>query len=106
MTRYRQDRETGKLIEIRKVVGQSHYIRGVFQPYVSTVDGTVIGTRAQLAEHNKRNGVSNDLDHLRQQVSDSRRTKNNETQHERKLMIKDAIEQVSSSGFHRRKRYE
>ena len=102
-TTYRQDRETGKLIEVRKVVGKSHFIRGVFQPYVSPIDGSVIKSRGALAEHNKRHGVSNDLDHLRDQAQKSNsRTRETGTAHERKLAIKDAIERVSSSGFTRR----
>ena len=97
---YRQDAETGKLIEVRKVVGEGHFIRGVFQPYVSPVDGTVIGTRAELADHNRRNDVSNDLDHLHEQTQRSN-NRNYEvgTKHERKLALKDAIERMSSSGF-------
>ena len=102
-TTYRQDRETGKLIEVRKVVGQGHFIRGVFQPYVSPIDGTVIKSRGGLAEHNKRHGVSNDLDHLREQAQKSNEKTPVGTVRERKLAIKDAIDRVSSSGFTRRK---
>ena len=101
---YRQDRETGKLIEVRKVVGQGHFIRGSFQPYVSPIDGSVIKSRGGLAEHNKRHGVSNDLDHLREQAQKSnQRDYEVGSKHERKLAIKDAIERASSSGFTRRK---
>ena len=100
---YRQDRETGKLIEVRKVAGQSHFIRGVFQPYVSPIDGSVIKSRGGLAEHNKRHGVSNDLDHLREQAQKSnQRDFEVGSKHERKLAIKDAIERASSSGVTRR----
>ena len=98
---YRQDRETGKLVEVRKVAGKSHFIRGVFQPYVSPIDGSVIKSRGGLAEHNKRNGVSNDLDHLREQAQ---RRPEGSSKQERKAAIADTIERMSSSGFNRRVR--
>ena len=101
--RWRQDRETGKLIEVGKTVGTGHFIRGAFVPYVSPVDGTVIKTRAGLIDHNKRNGVSNDLDSLREQAQRSNdRDHEVGSKHERKLAIKDAMEQAESSGYHRR----
>jgi hypothetical protein len=34
-------------------------IHGVFEPFVSVVDGTEIATAKQLREHNKRNNVVN-----------------------------------------------
>ena len=102
-TTYRQDRETGKFVEVRKVVGASHFIRGAFQPFVSPVDGSPISTRQQLADHNKKHGMSNDLDHLREQTQKSNEKKPVGTARERKLAIKDAIDRVSSSGFTRRK---
>jgi len=33
------------------------YIRGKFEPFKSTVDGTVIANHRDMMEHNKRNGV-------------------------------------------------
>ena len=100
--RWRQDRETGKLIEVGKTVGTGHFIRGAFVPYVSPVDGTVIRTRSELTDHNKRNGVSNDLDSLREQTQRSNDRTHETGKHERKLAIKDAMERMSSSGYHRR----
>ena len=96
-TTYRQNRETGEFYEVRKVVRAGHYIRGVFDPYVSPIDGTVIKSRGGLAEHNKRHGVTNDLDHLREQSQ----RKPELSKQERKDAIADAMERVSSSGFHR-----
>ena len=101
-TTYRQDRETGKFYEVRKVVRQGHYIRGAFHGFVSPVDGSAITTRGQLADHNRKHGVSNDLDHLREQADRSSNRTEVGTSHERKLAIKDAMERVSSSGFTRR----
>ena len=34
-------------------------IHGVFEPFKSMVDGTIIATNKQLREHNKRNNVVN-----------------------------------------------
>jgi len=33
------------------------FIRGKFEPFRSTVDGTIIANHRDMAEHNKRNGV-------------------------------------------------
>jgi hypothetical protein len=33
------------------------YVRGKFEPFKSTVDGTVIASHRDMQEHNKRNGV-------------------------------------------------
>lgn len=56
-----QDPVTHKMVE----VGTNHQvssrktasIQGDIQPFVSSVDGTVIGSRRTLREHNRRNGV-------------------------------------------------
>jgi hypothetical protein len=60
VARWRQDRVTGKLVPIddeavKRDGGIS--IHGIFQPFVSMVDGTEIATAKQLREHNKRNNV-------------------------------------------------
>lgn len=100
MTIYRQDNETGKLYEVvREAPRHHHFVRGSFQPYLSPVDGTQIHNNGQLAEHNRRNGVTNDLDHLREQSTKKPSAKG--SKHERKLAIKDAMERVSSSGYKR-----
>jgi len=67
MARWRQDRKTGKMIPIDEVAlardlseGKRHAnIHGVFDSFVSSVDGTVIHTARQLREHNIRNNVVN-----------------------------------------------
>jgi len=56
--RYRQDSETGKLVEIYQ--GNRidiHAIGAEFEPFLSPVDGTYIESRQALEEHNKRNHV-------------------------------------------------
>jgi len=104
---WRQDSETGKLVEITVERSSGVFIRGDIQPYVSPIDGSVIGSRSAERQHNARHGVSNDIDSLREKA----RKKNEPQQqtaldvHERKLAIKDAIERVSSSGFSRQTLY-
>lgn len=38
------------------------------EPFKSPIDGSIINTRRQLEAHNRRHGVSNDLDSLREQT--------------------------------------
>ena len=62
MTKYRQDPTTGKLNEVKKTKGpHSHLIIDNFVPFVSPVDRSVVNTRAELLDHNKRHGVTQDL---------------------------------------------
>ena len=60
--RWRQDRETGEMVPIDAAARQSDcgtgiIVRGNFDPFVSTVDGTLISTHRDLEQHNKRNNV-------------------------------------------------
>ena len=108
--RFRQDAKTGKMVEIISTpnAAHHHFVGSSFDGFVSPVDGSAISSRQQLTDHNSKHQVSNDLDHLREQAHRSIAPKK-ETRadvHERKLAIKDAIERVSSSGFHRRRQYE
>jgi hypothetical protein len=65
MARYKQkwNEELGKseFIEVGASPGakSGHYVQGDIQSFVSPVDRSVISDRAQLREHNKRNGVVN-----------------------------------------------
>ena len=55
-----QDPVTGKLIPKDEYYGDNrtaHSVHGDIEPFVSTVDGTVIRSRKDLREHNARNGV-------------------------------------------------
>lgn len=66
---YRQNKDTGKFEEVRRT--QNHKLSSVtddITPYVSPVDGSVISNKRQLESHNKRNGVTNDLDSLREKT--------------------------------------
>lgn len=60
MARWRQDRETGKLVPIdeaaaRKDAGVA--IHGPIESFVSPLDGTVITDRGQLRDHMKQHNV-------------------------------------------------
>lgn len=105
---WRQDRETGEFIEIKRERSTGAFIRDDIQPYVSPIDGTVIGSRSAERQHNSRHGVSNDLESLREKTRqrNAQPVMTERDRHERKLAIKDAIERVSSSGFSRKAQYE
>lgn len=71
-TTYIQDRETGKFITKeafnRKYYSndkamQSAYVQGNFEEFISPVDGSIIGGRAKLREHNKKHGVTDARDY-------------------------------------------
>jgi hypothetical protein len=99
----------GTMVEVEpsKDRPKHHYVQGPMEPFTSPIDGTRIANRQQLAEHNRRHGVSNDLDSIREQAKRAQRKgeETPQTRHERKLAIKDAIERVESSGYHRKKQY-
>jgi len=104
---YRQDAVTGKLIEIIRAKPKSIHSVGVFQELTSPVTGERIANRAQLLDHNKRTGMTNDLDSLREQTRrENERAPDMGSKHERKLAIKDAMEQRRSSGYNRNINYE
>lgn len=105
--RFRQDAVTGKLIEITRTKSKAIHSVGVFQEMISPVTGERIANRAQLLDHNKRTGMTNDLDSLREQTRrENERAPDMGSKHERKLAIKDAIEQRRSSGYNREINYE
>jgi hypothetical protein len=69
-TTYRQDPETKKFIEKSLYIEKygrdpvrSMQVRGDIEPFVSQVDGSIISTRRDLAEHNTRNSVTNTEDY-------------------------------------------
>ena len=60
--KWRQDAKTGEMVPIDQSAAnrdRGFAIHGVFEPFVSVVDGSVISTANQLREHNVRNGVVN-----------------------------------------------
>ena len=73
--------------------------------FISPIDGSHIHNSRELVDHNKKHGVSNDLDSLREQTERAG-NKNHLSRRERKDAINDAMHRVSSSGFSRREQYE
>jgi|TARA_R110000822_G_scaffold47505_1_gene125962 MFS superfamily sulfate permease-like transporter len=78
--------------------------------FVSPIDGTVISSRPLLEEHNRRHGVTNDLDSLREKTANEMARARNispyGTKKQRIEAIRDSIERVSSSGYRREQNYE
>lgn len=106
--RWRQDADTGKLVEILIHTGgpRVHAV-GAFKEIISPITGERIANRAQLRDHERRTGQTNDLDSLRQQTTRELNKKpNTGTKHERKMAIRDSIERASSSGYNRKAQYE
>lgn len=61
--RYRQDPKTLEMVEITNdTPSRGLIIMGDIEPFVSTVDGSVVSGRAALRAHNKRNNVTNPAD--------------------------------------------
>ncbi len=107
--RWRQDLETGELIEItNKRASARVHIHVDNVDFVSPIDGSRIRNNRELVSHNRKHGVTNDLDSLREQTQKARagKSETRETAHERKLAIVDAIERASSSGYHRKVEYD
>lgn len=57
--RYRQDKESGKLIEIPpgQPANLTARVLDDIEPFVSHVDGSVITSRSKLRQHNKQHNV-------------------------------------------------
>lgn len=90
----------------KAVVGtRSAAIHMDLDSFVSPIDGTVISSRPGLVEHNRRHGVTNDLDSLKEKTSREMARAGNikaaGTKKERVAGIRNAIERASSSGYHR-----
>ena len=47
---------------MREISGRSHEIMLEITPFISPVDGSIVSSRRKLAEHNKRNNVTNAAD--------------------------------------------
>ncbi len=60
--KWRQDAKTGEMVPIDQAAANrdgGFAIHGVFEPFKSVVDGSIISTANQLRQHNFRNGVVN-----------------------------------------------
>ena len=99
---YVQD-DTGKFVEKSKTKHRHHFVRGDFGDAISPHDGRPISGNRQLREHEKRTGLTNDLDSLRSQAN---HTTAPPSRREMRDAIADSIDRVSSSGFHREIRYD
>ena len=104
---YVQD-ETGKFVEKPKRKSRLHFVRGDSDSFVSPVNGDIVTGNRQLREHEKRTGMTNDLDSLREQAANSGKTAAPTTRQRRDMRdtIADSMERASSSGFHREVRYD
>lgn len=103
---YRQNTETGKFYEVTRTPRTRQSIIQVSHvDFVSPVDGSHIRNSRELVEHNKRHGVSNDLDSLREQTARAQE-KTPFSRRERRDAIADSIERASSSGYSRRVPYD
>lgn len=88
---------------------EAPYIRGDFKPFVSPVDGSVINTSRDLANHNKRHGVSNDPDSLLEKTTqylDSYGKVDESQKGERIDALVEAYDRASVPGFNRKKEHE
>lgn len=85
-------------------------IRMGIEPFQSPIDGSVISTRAQLAAHNTRHGVTNDLDSLREKTKlhlanqQSHGTSAGDKKERINTLI-EAYDRASASGFGRHRQY-
>jgi len=61
MPRYRQDRSTGELVEIRRASRAPSTAPAIvpdIEPFTSPIDGRTIGSRRDLRVHNEAHGVA------------------------------------------------
>jgi len=80
--KYVQDSKTGILHEVtqrNRAEPRAPYVPKEFQPFQSQVDGSIVSDRKQLADHNRRNGVTNPSDYGSQWFE----RKGKEREHER-----------------------
>ena len=106
MTKYRQDRVTGKLHEVVSTVDRGHLLIKNFEPFVSPIDKKVISTRKQLLDHNKRHNVTQDP--FKERMEERKAEQENllggrYKDPTRKGDIRDAIERCRGEGDNRYK---
>lgn len=109
--RYRQLPDGGGLVEIFNSdnASVSASIHKDIEPFKSPIDGSAINTRSQLEAHNKRHGVSNDLDSLRERSAQYLKSQHVDTavnKRERIAKLVEAYDRASSPDFSRRKQYD
>lgn len=70
-------------------------IRTDVDPFRSPIDGSIIRTRKQLDEHNRRHGVSNDLDSLREKTQQQLQRQANPALRTKKERLNSIVEAVN-----------
>lgn len=85
MASFRFDKEAGKVIPVEEwyekygeTVGNSAVVAKSFETFKSPVDGTIISDRRQLAQHNKKHGVTNIQDYGQKHFDDAGHRMHNE----------------------------
>ena len=99
---WRQDATTGKLVEVTRSrsANKAAHVRDDIQSYVSPIDGSIISSRSREREHNKRHGVSNDLDSLKEKAGDyQKRREAPETKEYRNQRKRDINEIMRQKGL-------
>ena len=78
----------------------SHYVLGEIEPFISPVDRTVIGSRAQLRAHNIRNNVTNAADYSPEYLAKKRHehTFDKNASLERKKIMYERWTQLENKG--------
>lgn len=105
-TTYVQD-ASGKFIEKVRTHNRVHAVMDDSIDFISPIDGSHISGNRQLREHNKRHGVSNDLDSLKSQAQQSlARDPAGGQRKERTTALLDSWDRTQSSGFSREIKYD
>ena len=93
--RYVQDPVTLELVpahQYRAPGKPVHEIQGDIEPFISPIDKSIISSRAQLREHNRRHNVTNAADYSPEFIAQRRRQREAffQPSRERKQAIYDA----------------
>ena len=70
--RLRADAEKVETFKHAASSNKSSYVAKSFEEFKSNVDGSIISDRKQLADHNKRNGVTNSADYSESYMNNRR----------------------------------
>jgi len=95
-----QCRETGKLIPKEEFYSSSSggiSVLGDIEPFVSPVDGSVIGSRSTLRDHNKRHGVTDPRDYGPNWFSRKKKERDAELMGTTKKAKKERIEAIQKA---------
>lgn len=95
---------THKLIprdEYVRPVTKTHDIQPDIQPFVSPIDQTLISSRSQLREHNKKHGVTNAGDYSPEYLAKKRQEQTTEkgASQERKKLMYEAWNNFERKGL-------